>query len=334
MRIAIVKLSALGDIVHAMVVLQFIKKFNKNISIDWIIEERYKDLVSNHPHVDEVYTVNLKKAKIKLSLSMLLKDMQKLRKLPFYDLVVDMQGLMKSAILSRIIPSSATLGFDSGSSRERFAAIFYNKTFNIGYEENVVKRNFELIKFALSMPFKFEDLQSKSPFLYSSKEYQNYSLSSSIKNVVIIPGASNPSKQYSVKKLAKLTQMIDVNFIIIWGNEAEKILADEITAISSKVNSSNHLSLDALISLISRVDLVIGGDTGPTHLAWALNIPSITLFGSTPGYRNTLETEYNKIIESNSNVNPNKIDNNDYTIRNIEVENIVAKAKGLLILGN
>mgnify|MGYP003988952483 FL=1 len=163
---------------------------------------------------------------------------------------------------------------------------------------------------------------------------QNYSLSSSIKNDVIIPGASNPSKQYSVKKLAKLTQMIDVNFIIIWGNEAEKILADEITAISSKVNSSNHLSLDALISLISRVDLVIGWDTGPTHLAWALNIPSITLFGSTPGYRNTLETEYNKIIESNSNVNPNKIDNNDYTIRNIEVENIVAKAKGLLILGN
>ena len=334
MRIAIVKLSALGDIVHAMVVLQFIKKFNQDILIDWIIEERYKDLVSNHPHLDEIYTVNLKEAKKKLSLSMVFKDIQTLRKLPFYDLVIDMQGLLKSAILSRIIPSKTTLGFDSTSSRERFAAIFYNKTFNIGYEENIIKRNFELIKFALNMPFKFENLQSKTAFLFSSKEYQNSSLSNSKKNVVIIPGASNLSKQYSVKKIAKLTQMIDVNFIIIWGNEAEKNLADEITTISPKVNSSNHLSLDALISLVSRVDLVIGGDTGPTHLAWALNTASITLFGPTPGYRNALETEYNKIIESNSNVNPIKIDKNDYTISNIEVEKIVAKAKELLTLGS
>ena len=72
MRIAIVKLSALGDIIHAMVVVQFIKKFNNDISIDWIIEERYKDLVKNHPDVDKVYTVRIKEAKIKLSLSLIL----------------------------------------------------------------------------------------------------------------------------------------------------------------------------------------------------------------------------------------------------------------------
>jgi heptosyltransferase-1 len=75
-----------------------------------------------------------------------------------------------------------------------------------------------------------------------------------------------------------------------------------------------------LAFLISQLDLVIGPDTGPTHIAWALNIPSITLYGPTPGYRNTFETEFNKIIESDSNVNPNKIDKNDYSIKNIEVE--------------
>jgi len=330
MRIAIIKLSALGDIIHAMVVLQFIKKFNNDISIDWIIEERYKDLVKNHPDLDKVYTVNIKEAKIKSSLSLILKDLQKLRKLPFYDLVVDFQGLMKSAILSRIIPSRATLGFDSASSRERFASIFYNKTFEINYEENVIKRNFELIKFAFRMPFNFENIQNKSPFLFSSQEYQNSSLSSAKKNVVIIPGASNISKQYPAKKIAMLTQMIDVNFIIIWGNEAEKTLAHEITEISPKVNISDHLSLDALISLVSKVDLVIGGDTGPTHLAWALNIPSITLFGSTPGYRNTYETKWNKIIESKSKVNPKKIDKNDYSIKSINVEEILFIAEELL----
>jgi heptosyltransferase-1 len=65
-----------------------------------------------------------------------------------------------------------------------------------------------------------------------------------------------------------------------------------------------------------------------------LNIPSIALYGPTPGYRNSLETESNKIIESDSNVNPNKIDKNDYSIKNIKVENIVSKARELLILGN
>ena len=97
-----------------------------------------------------------------------------------------MQGLIKSALISRLIPSKITLGFDKYSARERMSSIFYNKTFSIGYEENVIKRNFELIKFALSIPFKFENLQSKTAFLFSSKEYQNSSLSNSKKNILII----------------------------------------------------------------------------------------------------------------------------------------------------
>ena len=119
-------------------------------------------------------------------------------------------------------------------------------------------------------------------------------LSSSKKNILIIPGASNVSKCYSIKKLAELTTLIDANFLIIWGNSKEKVMADEIKRISPKVTVCSKLSIDSLITLISRVNLVIGPDTGPTHIGWAINIPSITLFGSTPGYRNTLITNFNK----------------------------------------
>jgi heptosyltransferase-1 len=63
------------------------------------------------------------------------------------------------------------------------------------------------------------------------------------------------------------------------------------------------------------MDMVIGGDTGPVHMAWALNIPSITLFGSTPCYRNACLTKINHVINSNSSVNPNKIDKNDFSIK-------------------
>ena len=87
MKIAIVKLSALGDIVHAMVVLQFIKKYNPEILIDWVVEENYKQLLEYHPEVNKVHTVNLKKAKNQMSLSLVLDDYRKLRKLEVYDLV-------------------------------------------------------------------------------------------------------------------------------------------------------------------------------------------------------------------------------------------------------
>jgi len=85
-----------------------------------------------------------------------------------------------------------------------------------------------------------------------------------------------------------------------------------------------------LISLFTQVDLVIGSDTGPTHMAWALNIPSITLFGPTPGFRNTYITNINQTIESESIVNPNKIDRSDNSIKNITVSDISKLAQELL----
>jgi len=84
--------------------------------------------------------------------------------------------------------------------------------------------------------------------------------------------------------------------------------------------------------VIAQMDLIIGGDTGPTHMAWALNVPSITLFGSTPGYRNTYTTDINLVIESKSEVNPYKIDKNDLSISDIKVNEVALKAIVLLPL--
>ena len=90
---------------------------------------------------------------------------------------------------------------------------------------------------------------------------------------------------------------------------------------------------DAISSFIvvhSKVDLVIGSDTGPTHIAWAMNIPSITLFGPTPGYRNTKVTKINKVLESKSIVNPRKIDKNDNSIKEIKIADIANLTSKLL----
>ena len=108
MRIAIVKLSALGDIIHAMVALQFIKQHLPNSTIDWVVEEGFKDILTNNPDINEIHTVSIKKAKQQKSIKLLFNEIKKLRKLPRYDIVIDTQGLIKSAIVSRAIPSSQT----------------------------------------------------------------------------------------------------------------------------------------------------------------------------------------------------------------------------------
>ena len=330
MRIAIVKLSAMGDIVHAMIVLQYIKKFNPKISIDWVVEENYKELLEHHPQIKKVHVINLKKAKYKKSIFLFFKEIKKVRKLGYYDLVIDMQGLIKSAIVSKMIPSGLIIGFDRFSSREGFSALFYNKCFNYGYEKNVIKRNIALVEFAIGLHVNEQDIINKDPMLFSSQKYLMADLSVTKKNVLIIPGASHKSKCYPILNLVKLTELIDENFLIIWGNEKEQMMANKIKMLSPKVHVCNKLSIDSLISLISQMDLVIGPDTGPTHMAWGLNIPSITLFGLTPGVRNTYITNINKIIESNSAVNPKKINKMDSSIKSISVSDIEVLSKKLL----
>jgi heptosyltransferase-1 len=330
MKIAIVKLSALGDIVHAMIVLQFIKKYNQSIQIDWIIEERYKNLLEFNPDIDKVHVINIKKAKQEKSIYLLLSELKKLRNLGPYDLVIDMQGLLKSALIARLIPSSITLGFDKFSIRESIASIFYNKTFNYRYDKNIIERNLALAEFALGIKIIKTQIKNKHPFLYSNKKYLNDNLSKIKNNVLLIPGASHKTKCYPVTNFAELTTLLDANFIIIWGNQKEKKLADKLKRLSPNINVCEKLSIDLLIPLISQMDLIIGPDTGPTHMGWALNIPSITLFGPTPGDRNSYVTKVNQIIESNSKVNPFKIDKNDYSIKDISVKEIQTICKELL----
>ena len=325
MRIAIVKLSALGDIIHAMVALQFIKQHLPNSTIDWVVEEGFKDILSNNPDINEIHTVSIKKAKQQKSIKLLFNEIKKLRKLPRYDIVIDTQGLIKSAIVSRAIPSDKTFGFDKNSLRESFAAKFYTDVCSISYDENIIKRNAAVISSALDIKISHDDILTKQSFLFSNSQISSDLLSDSKPNIALIPGASFKSKIYSADQYAQIANKLksQANFIVLWGNESERNMAEKIHKIAPEVHIADKLTLDELKGFITQTDLVIGGDTGPTHMAWALNIPSITLFGSTPGYRNTYITDINRVIESESEVDPYKINKNDFSIKDIKVNEIV-----------
>jgi heptosyltransferase-1 len=315
MHIGIVKLSALGDIVHAMVVLQYIKKNIPNTTIDWFVEERFAGVLQNNPDIDTVHSVKLKNNKLGL-----LKEYKKLKKLKSYDLVIDLQGLIKSALVSRIL-SKNVIGFDKNSLRESLASCFYKKSFSISYETNVIVRNLTLVSKALD--FEMPDLQTKKPFLYS-KSKLNFKPS-----LLVCVGSSWDSKIYPKEQFIEIINALHVESFIAWGNENEKNSAEFISA-KTDATVLPKLSLDELKSVLSNSSLVIGGDSGPTHMAWASNVPSITIFGPTPSQRNSLTTDINLTVDCEKNINANNLDKNDFCIQNINPEKIINLAKGLL----
>lgn len=329
-RIAIIKLSAMGDIIHAMVALQYIKKQYPNLKIDWFVESAFAGVLENNPDINEIIKLDLKS--IKKDKKEIINQIKLIKKYKTnsYDLVIDAQGLIKSAIVSFFLGKSR-VGFSKNSTREKLASFFYTKKVDIAYDKNAIERNVKVLSQALNFEITKDDILNKKPFLFYKNENEviyEY-LSKDKKNVLFVIGASWPSKMYSKEKFAKIINNLDENCLITWGNEAEKDIADFIANIS-KAKVLPKLDLNSLKAIMSKVDLVIGNDTGPTHMAWALNIPSISLFGNTPGYRNTYITNMNKIIESKSIVNPFKLDRNDFSIKEIDENEIINMAKGLL----
>ncbi len=330
MKIAIVKLSALGDIVHAMVALQFIKKRIPNLQVDWLVEQRFAELLRENPDINQIHAVNIKA--LKQNKKNVFKEVAKIRQLRKnqYDLVIDAQGLIKSAMTARLI-SSRTSGFDKNSIREKAASSFYHKTIQSAYDSNTIDRNAKVIGASLNVDITPEDILNKQPFLFyrqSQSELQNY-LNPKLKNILFVIGSTWESRNYPKEKYLNVIQGLDANCLILWGNMQEKQTAAWIADKAENTTILPKIDLNQLKYLIAHINLVIGNDTGPTHMAWGLNIPSITLFGPTPVSR-VYQTKINAVLKSPSVVNPYKLNKNDFSIKEIKPEDVIKQALALL----
>ena len=323
--IAIVRLSALGDIVNSAIVLQFITTEYPNARVEWITEEVFSPLLNNHPLLKAVHTVNLKKLKKNKSFSLLNATLKELSSLGEYDLIIDMQGLIKSSIVARLLGKN-THGFDKNSTRESLAALLYKTTSTISYETSVVKRNCFLVGDALGFIITDEMILNKKAIFEVTKEFE---LQKNVKNIAFVIGASWESKIYPKELVVELANELKETIHVIWGNEDEYAKAQWICKHSEYAVLAPKLALDELVSFISYMDLLIGNDTGPTHMAWAQNVPSITLLGPTTT-RMIYETPVNVGIKSPSEVNILKINKEDFSIKEIPTNVVLEKAKELL----
>jgi len=330
MRIAIVKLSALGDIVHAMVALQYLKQADPEIVIDWLVEENFAGVLQGNPDINQVLTVNLKS--LKHNKANFFNEIKKVREYAKnnYDLVIDAQGLIKSAVTSKLI-SSKVAGFDKQSIREKPATWLYKKQITYPYDANTIDRNVAVIGQPLGVQITEQQIINKVPFLFYSNELGSIAeiFSKKQANIIFVIGSTWPSRNYPKEKYLTVIDGLDANSLIIWGNEQEKQDAEWIASKTTKAQVLPKLNFDQLKAVLANSSLVIGNDTGPTHMAWGFNIPSITLFGPTPVSR-VYQTAINKVLKSPSKVNPFKLDKNDFSIKEIKESEIIKLAKSLL----
>lgn len=324
MKICIVKLSAMGDIIHAMVALQFIKIEMPDAQIDWIVESGFKGVLENNPHIDNILPVNLKAIKKKKGEIFNQYKILKTYSKNDYDIVIDAQGLLKSAIVSRIIGAPVISGFDKNSIREGIASVFYNKTVSIPYDANTIDRNATVVCEPLGIKVTTQRIIEKEAFLFSSSPVKDLP---DVFNLFVI-GSTWESRNYPKEKFIEIAEALKVQTFIVWGSKEEQEKAIWMQEQSQYLQVLPRGSLDELKYVISKCNLLIGNDTGPTHMAWGLNTPSVTIFGPTPTNR-VYVTPINKVVKSSSKINHYKLNKNDFSISEIEVDEIVQIAKDL-----
>ena len=316
--------------------IQFIRKHIVNAHISWFCDARFEQIARLLAGVDEVVALPLKDKKFLKSFGVLRQKQGQ------FDIIIDLQGLLKSALVSRILGKNI-FGFDRFSAKEGLASIFYTHKYSCNYDKNIILRNLELCAFALNFSFDEKEILTKKPcFLKNSRipnensriPSENFKIpneNSRIPNkkILIAPFASESSKCYAhfasvIKGAKEFAQCF-----LVAGSEPERKKAAKLA--SSGATLLAPLDLAQILEFMDTCDLIIGNDSGITHLAWAQNCATITLFGNRSGARNAFATPKNLIIQATPKheIDAFHIDKSDFCINDIDPAQIIAKAKGL-----
>ncbi|MFP6056211.1 lipopolysaccharide heptosyltransferase I [Helicobacter pylori] len=324
MKIAIIRLSALGDIIVSAVFLAAIKERFTDAQIEWFVDERFSAILEHSPYIDKLHPIALKSALTTFNPLKIFKLFKSLRAYE-YDIIIDMQGLVKSALITQMLKAPKKVGFDYASARESLSAFFYSQKVSIAYDEPILKRNFTLLSQALNLPKNeiSEGLSSRAKvFSYQdSPKIDALNLNKNKPKILFVLETSKINKTYPTERFKELALALE-NFQIclLWhADEHKATTLYHALKHQCDVLLLPKLTLNEVKALLFKMDVIIGGDTGITHLAWALQKASITLYGNTPMERFKLESPINISLTGNSNANYHK---KDFSIQNIDPKKI------------
>jgi lipopolysaccharide heptosyltransferase I len=280
-RFLIIRLSSLGDIIHTLPSFAALRKHFPRATIRWAVEEKGKEILDLVTGLDEVVIIEKRNCR------------QSVAKIRGRDQVaLDFQGLFKSALLAYLSRSRRRIGFPRQNLKERWASIFYTETPDPVAEEegHVISKNLRLLErlgikeTAYEFPLQVPDevVRSLDLKITGTGRRGNQRL------VVYNLGAAWETKRWLPEKWAKTIGKLalpDAFPLLLWGNEGEKRLADDVAA-KTGVAVAPFLSIKEVIALIRSASLLVSGDTFALQVACALDVPVVALFGPTNPIRN------------------------------------------------
>jgi len=286
-RIALIKTSSMGDVIHALPVVTDILAACPGARVDWVVEEGFAELPRLHPGVHEVIPVAIRRWRRALGQAATWGEIRAVRarlRSADYDLALDLQGLVKSALVARWT-GAPVAGFSRASAREPLAALAYARRFEVPADLHAIERLRALAAQALG---------------YRAEGRPRFALAAPALELgwrpagsyaVFLHATSRAEKQWPDEHWRALIERLAQQGLVAalpWGSPAERARAESLAGAAASALRPvvlPRLTLRQCAAAIARARLVVGVDTGLTHLSAALEAPTVALFAATPAWR-------------------------------------------------
>ena len=282
-RILIVKLGALGDVVHAIPVAAALRRAFPSARIDWLVSPKHREILDLVPVIDRRLAVN------DARMISAIRELRGHR----YDVAIDLQGLIKSAALARASGAARVVGFTSRYARERLASWFYTDAYDPGGggmyhidEHHVVYTNLGVLE-SLGIkagPPEFPIDRVDSALAASVAE------STGGRYAILNPGAAWPNKRWMPARFGALAAEMrarhGLTSVVTWGPGEDAIARDVVERSSGAAVLSPKTTIADVVALARGASIYVSGDTGPAHIAMAVGTPIVGIYGPTRATRN------------------------------------------------
>jgi heptosyltransferase-1 len=308
MNILIVKLSAIGDVVHTLPALAALRKLYPGAHINWVIEEAAADLITDHPYIDQVFVSyrkrwlrDLKRGDLRAlkEIRQFIKDLRSIR----YDLVIDFHGLLKSSVIVLLTLGKRKIGFDS---LQELSGLFVSEKIPENMNKHAVDRYLDIVNYlelrdcglhqeeCSNIPYVSSALH-KEEFCIPVFEVQEKRITQLLmangldaKFIAVNPIALWKTKLWDAEGFACLCDRIVGELklpVVFTGARKKDIIPIQALMSAPSVNLAGETSLKELACLYRQAELLITTDSGPMHIAAAMETPVVALFGPTDARR-------------------------------------------------
>lgn len=281
-RVLVVKTSSMGDVIHTLPALSDACKVFPDIEFDWVVEEAFAEIPAWYPRVENVISIAIRRWRkniLKLVFSDEWDSFRASISRNHYDCIIDAQGLIKSAVLTRFA-NGKVCGYDHKSVREPLASIAYQQKFSVSKDQHAVERTRELFARALG----YEKPQSAPDYGIDRRRFGEQA---EPPYVLFLHGTTRADKHWPDEYWQTLCRLLcdaGINVKLPWWTDAEHRRARLIAEMHPRAEVLSRTNLAGMAATIACARAVVAVDTGLGHLAAALAVPTLSLYGPTfPG---------------------------------------------------